>query len=108
MEQSIKHGQYRPESIRGKRPINQPHNEQQQPVQHIKDDTSIYDMVSAPFQGFINGLLNTGVQTRQQYEYMRQRKRRGLPPARYKKPPWLLSPFRRISSNWLTELIDRE
>lgn len=97
-----KESQYRPESIRGKKPIRPVPAEEVAQPQPTADNTTIWDAVKAPFQGAIQGLFNTGIETRDQYLYQKNRVQRGLPRQKYKHPLFL-NPFRRTSSSWFKD-----
>lgn len=105
----MKESQYRPESIRGKRPAPKdevpPKSKQPQHDSHNPYDATTWDVIKSPFQGFFHGLLNTGLQYRPQMIRQKERVEKGLPPARYRRR-WFFS--RADNSSWFKEACDHK
>lgn len=104
-----KEAQFSRGTIRGRQPKRptQPANQIQDNSGPV-DNTTLWDVVKAPFQGALHGLTNTGIKTRQQLLQYQQRRQRGLPPLRYKTPPHVLNPFRRAASSWFKDICENK
>jgi len=94
MSKPNKNAQLMPSTIKGKQPANQ------------EEGPGVWDAFKAFVAGLPQGFANTGLTTRQQYEWAKQRKRRGMPPYRPNKNRRLSIPipFTRVSSSWFSDL----